>query len=100
MKTNLLFPILLAALCGAASAQDPVNIGNRRELFVDRFLIDQLNGVRLHLHTPREEGLAFAFDKPWEGPFSGVVTMVRLADGSLLAYYRGKPVASRDGSED
>ena len=100
IKTKYIFLILLTALCGAASAQDPVNIGNRRELFVDRFLIDQLNGVRLQLHTPREEGLAFAFDKPWEGPFSGVVTMVRLADGSLRAYYRGKPVASRDGSED
>ena len=100
MKTKYIFLILLTALCGAASAQDPVNIGNRRELFVDRFLIDQLNGVLLQLHTPREEGLAFAFDKPWEGPFSGVVTMVRLADGSLRAYYRGKPVASRDGSED
>lgn len=100
MKTKYIFLILLTALCGAASAQDPVNIGNRRELFVDRFLIDQLNGVRLQLHTPREEGLAFAFDKPWEGPFSGYVTMVRLADGRLRAYYRGKPVASRDGSED
>jgi hypothetical protein len=65
MKTKYTFLILLTALCGAASAQDPVNIGNRRELFVDRFLIDQLNGVRLQLHTPREEGLAFAFDKPW-----------------------------------
>ena len=29
MKTNLLFLIILTALCGAASAQDPVNIGGQ-----------------------------------------------------------------------
>ncbi len=99
MKRTLLL-LLTGFTSLLAHAADPIDIGNRRELFVDRFLINQLNGVRLQLHTPRDEGIAFAFDKPWEGPFSGMVTMVRLPDGSLRAYYRGKPVATRDGSED
>lgn len=81
-------------------AADPVNIGSRRELFVDHFLLDQLNGVRLQLHAPRDEGVAFGFDKPWEGLFSGYATIVTLEDGSLRAYYRGKAVANRDGSEE
>lgn len=95
-------PILfLAVITGVlARAADPVEIGGRRELFVDHFLIDNLNGVRLQLHAPRDEGVAFAFDQPWEGLFSGYATIVTLDDGRLRAYYRGKAVANRDGSEE
>lgn len=76
-----------------------MNIGSRRELFVDHFLIGNLDGAELHRHEPRDEGIAFRFDQPWEGPFSGYVTILR--DGERLrAYYRGKPVSNRDGSSD
>lgn len=99
MKRSLL--PLLAVLGGLSiHAADPVEIGGRRELFVDRFLVDQLKGVRLQLHAPRDEGVALAFDKPWEGLFSGYATIVTLDDGRLRAYYRGKAVANRDGSEE
>lgn len=83
-----------------AHASDPIDIGGRRELFVDSFLIDQLNGVRLQMHAPRDEGIAFSFDKPWEGLFSGYVTILPIEGGGLRAYYRGKAVANRDGSEE
>lgn len=94
----LLCSLLTSGLLHGADA--PIEIGGRRELFVDHFLIDQLNGVRLQLHTPRDEGAAFAFDKPWEGLFSGYATIVTLEDGRLRAYYRGKAVSNRDGSEE
>ena len=98
MKRTLL--LLLTGFTSLLShGADPINIGNRRELFVDQFLIDQLSGVRLQLQTPGDEGIAFAFDKPWEGLFSGYATIVTLEDGSLRAYYRGKAVANRDGIE-
>ena len=42
---------LLMLLPLSAFAQ-PVDIGSRRELFVDRLLIDKLQGVELKLHTP------------------------------------------------
>ena len=61
------------------------------------FLIEKLNGTRLHLHTPRDEGKALRFDQPWEGPFCGYVTMIR-DGGKLRAYYRGKAKSDRDGS--
>jgi hypothetical protein len=80
-----------------SGAAAPLDIGSRRELFVDHFLIDQLSGTRLHLHPPRDEGVALRLDRPWEGLFSGYATIVR--DGErLVAYYRGKSVADRDGS--
>ena len=98
MKRRLLLltPLLI---CSLAAAAEPINIGNRRELFVDHFLIDKLSGTELRLQTPRDEGIAFKFDAPWEGGFSGYVSIVRIGD-KLRAYYRGKPVANKDGSDD
>ena len=99
MTRRILFTALLFSST-FASAADPIQIGSRRELFVDRFLIDKLSGTSLQLHTPRDEGVALKFDKPWEGLFSGYATIVTLEDGRLRAYYRGKAVANKDGSEE
>jgi len=99
MTRRILFTALLFSST-FASAADPIQIGSRRELFVDRFLIDNLNGTSQRLHTPRDEGVALKFDKPWEGLFSGYATIVTLEDGRLRAYYRGKAVANKDGSEE
>ena len=67
-----------------------LDIGSRRELFVDHYLIDRLDGAGLRLHEPRREGVAIRFDYPWEGPLSGYFTV--LHDGERYrAYYRGWP---------
>lgn len=95
---SLLTVLLLASSLVAADA--PINIGSRRELFADSFLIESFSGTHLQLQTPRDEGVAFKFDQPWEGLFSGYATLVTLADGRLRAYYRGKAVANKDGSEE
>ncbi|MDH5604837.1 MAG: hypothetical protein OEY51_12895 [Cyclobacteriaceae bacterium] len=68
-----------------------------RELFIDHFLIDTLLNTELVLHSPRDEGPVLFFDKPWEGPFSAYVTVIR--DDSLFRlYYRGLPEARADGT--
>lgn len=41
-----------------------VDIGSRRELFVDHHLIDKLDGVSLKLHEPSPSGVAIKYDKP------------------------------------
>lgn len=97
MKTPAI--LLLVALTSSLAA-DPIDIGGRRELFADQFLVEKFSGTRLQMHAPRDEGVTFAFDKPWEGLFSGYATIVTLEDGRLRAYYRGKAVANRDGSEE
>jgi len=51
-----------------------LDIGSRRELFVDHHLIERLDGAGLKLHEPRREGVAVRFDYPWEGPLSGYFT--------------------------
>src|SRR5690606_3670163 len=70
---------------------------SRRELFVDKHLIDRLDGVELRLEQPRDEGVALKFDESWEGAFCGYCTIIRDGD-EYRAYYRGNPTAGRDGS--
>ena len=90
---------LVISLQSTLLAGEAPNLGTRRELFVDHFLIERLHGVQLKLHEPRREGVALKFDRPWEGGFSGYTTVIK--DGPLYRmYYRGLPVAGRDGSEN
>ena len=78
-----------------------LQIANRREPFIDRFLIDRLSGGAINrLHHPRREGIALRFAQPWEGILALHVTI--LQDGDLYRmYYRGWGVdASRRENEE
>jgi len=70
-------------------AGDPVDIGTRRELFVDEALIEKFAGnAALKLHQPTAREVTFQFDRPWEGNACGYVTLFR--DGDIYRmYYRG-----------
>ncbi|MBW3539722.1 MAG: hypothetical protein KY476_05580 [Planctomycetes bacterium] len=74
-----------------------VDIGSRRELFVDDLLIDRLSGdVERRLHHPTPQDVALNFDAPWEGSGSNYVTVFR--DGDLYRmYYRGAQLSVEDG---
>ena len=86
------------AILSSAAAQ-VIDIGSQRELMVDHHLIDSMQGAALRLQEPHNEGVAFDFDRPHEGAFSGYVTMITLPGGSgYRAYYRGLPVAVGAGA--
>jgi hypothetical protein len=90
----------LCTLLLAASplvAQDPIPLASRRELFVDGYLIDKLDRAELRLQTPRDEGVAFPLDLPWEGKFSAYTTILKAGD-KYRAYYRGLPQAKSDNT--
>lgn len=89
---------LLATFLLSTGAQDPIQLGDRLELFVDRHLISELHGARLQLGQLRDEGTVLRFDRPWEGRFSGYSTVIRDGDRFLL-FYRGLPRAGGDGTE-
>lgn len=82
------------------AADDVIPIGSKRELFIDRHLISDMKGATLKLHHPQDAGIALKFDKPWEGEFSGYVTVIK--DGDLFrAYYRGNASKSpMDGNNE
>ena len=87
----------VAVMTGGAYADPAVDIANRRELFVDRFLIDRMEGAALRLHEPQPADVALVFDKPWEGKHCGYVTVFQDGDHFRM-YYRGLPESGRDGS--
>jgi hypothetical protein len=72
------------------ASQPVVDIGSRRELFVDRFLIDRMSGAAsLRLHRPVDRGPVLQFDAPWEGRFCAYATLLNPAPGKYQMYYRG-----------
>ena len=79
--------------------KDVIDLKSHRELFIDYFLIDRMEGTRLVLHEPRDEETVLKFDKPWEGPFCGYCTVINNGDKYEL-YYRGISTAGRDGRSD
>ena len=83
----------LVLMTSLVQADDPVQVGNRRELFVDRLLIDKLDNARLSLHTPRAQEIVLKFNKPWKGMYSGYETVLRDGD-KLMLYCRGLPISS------
>jgi len=83
--------LLLAAMAGAdmAGAKDaPVDIGSRRELFVDRALVATLTGdARQVLHHPTPRETALTLDAPWEGSGCGYISVFRDGDGGRYRMY-------------
>ena len=81
---------------GMLRAAEPINIGTRRELFVDEYLIERMSGkARLQLHRPRETEDVFVHDTPWEGNRTLYYTLFR--DGDIYRmYYRGSQIDVND----
>ena len=50
----------------AGELEAPLEIGSQREIFVDRYLIDQLDGCHLQLHRPQPAEIVLRHDRPWE----------------------------------
>lgn len=92
MRRRAPFVLGIAIDCLLASwsfAAEPIDLGGRRELFVDAALAEKIEGkaeLRLHHPTPRE--IALTFDRPWEGNASGYATVIQ--DGDVYRmWYRG-----------
>jgi hypothetical protein len=71
-----------------ASASEPIALGSNRELFVDDYLIANMDDASLELQQPREREVVIEHDEPWEGNISTYHTIFR--DGEIYRmYYRG-----------
>ena len=72
------------------SVTDVRDLGSRRELFVDDWLIHRLESLELRLHYPIQREVALTFDRPWEGPGSYDPVITKEGDRYRL-WYRGWP---------
>jgi hypothetical protein len=65
-----------------------VQLGSKREIFVDYYLVDKLEGCQIVKYFPIDRGPVLSFDNPWEGIFCTYSTILK--DGEFYrAYYRG-----------
>ncbi len=98
MRQLIVILSITSIFMGAIFAQgdDPVEIGNRRELFLDDLLVDGLEGeARRVFHRPVPREVVLTFDKPWEGDTCGYITVIQ--DGDLYRmWYRAS--GTRSGS--
>lgn len=78
----------LAIASASAVAVEPIDIGDRRELFVDHYLIERLRGAELVLQKPEPKEVVFKADAPWEGNTSAYFTLFADGEGFRM-YYRG-----------
>lgn len=77
---------LLALQLASVALAAPPDLGTRRELFVDDFLIDRMDRCELRLHQPEKREIAMVFDRPWEGNSCGYATTV-FHDGTQYRMY-------------
>jgi hypothetical protein len=93
---TLLSLLLVTAI---SPADEPVEIGMRRELFVDDALVERLVGrADLRLHPPTPQNVALVADEPWEGNALNYVTV--LQDGAKYRmYYRGSHFSYLGGKD-
>jgi hypothetical protein len=80
---------------------DAIQIGSRREVFWDEYLIDtRQTTARLQLHRPQEREVVLEHGEPWEGDGCDYHCILR-DDGLYRLYYLGwemmQPAADRHG---
>ena len=75
------------ALPHISAAEEVIDIGSRRQLFLEDHLIGELKGVRQELHSPVRRNIAIKPEHPWEK--HGVSYMIAFRDqGKFRAWYR------------
>ncbi len=93
MKSKLLH-VFLVLFCTFLQikplfANEPIELGTERELFVDDFLIlDKTGSAKFHLHQPQPQEVVLVTNKPWEGNTCAYYTLFQ--DGNRYRmYFRG-----------
>ncbi len=80
------------------SSDTTLNVGSRRELFVDDFLIKKRENIELVMHSPTRKEIVMVYDKPWEG--SGSDFQVVFRDNDIFRmYYMGAQLTNSEGTK-
>lgn len=81
----LTMAFVLSTVDSSFAQTSPIEIGNRRELFVDDALISSQHDVELRLHKPVPREVVIVHDQPWEGSGSGYHSIFQ--DGDIYRMY-------------
>lgn len=92
--------LLIVLLAPVARAEEPIDIGSRRELMIDDYLIDSMSdSLRLQMHRPIRRNVALVTDAPWEGNACAYSSLFH--DGEKYRmYYTANHYVNRNGRID
>lgn len=96
--TTFLVLVLFPVLSSVCTASETINLRSRRELFVDRYLIERMEGeIDLVMHHPTPREVAVVHDAPWEGSGCGYHTVFRDSDRYRM-YYHAWQILNEEGT--
>ena len=78
---------------GVCEGAEVTEIAQRRQLFLDRLLIDRLDGAWLRMHEPVRREKVLHLNKPWEGIISWCPVVLRDGDRYQM-WYRSREKSS------
>jgi hypothetical protein len=82
----LLLILLILPTNRTRGEASPITLGVRRELMVDDYLIDSMDGeLSLKMHSPTPQEVVVVHDEPWEGCGSGYHSIFK--DGDIYRMY-------------
>ncbi len=70
-----------------SAAPAPIDVGGRKQLFIDGRFIARSRGITLTLHPPRKAGAVMLPEAPWERDYIGAYLSVIEHDGALKMWY-------------
>ena len=85
--TSFLYLSGLGGIYAFAQTAQAIDLGDHRELFIDDYLLDEMNNVQLLVHQPVREGIAVFCDAPWEGNGCGYFTVLHDQKESVYRLY-------------
>src|SRR5437773_6305859 len=89
MVLAMVLPLSTIAQTTATPDPGPVlDIDSQRQLFVDKYVVGKLTGLKLKMHEPRSAGVALRYDGPTEDEYCNF-TYVLKDGGVFRMYYRG-----------
>lgn len=89
-RTCLVALLAAASFTGGPALADttqPIDLGDRRELFIDDHLIGAMEHVQLLVHPPVPQEIAVHCDAPWDGNGGGYFTVLHDARESVYRMY-------------
>jgi hypothetical protein len=89
---SILAPLVIACIlgvcCASAQSHATIDLGDRRELFIDDHLLGEMKNVQLLVHQPVPQEIAVNCDAPWDGNGGGYFTVLHDArEGVYRMYY-------------
>jgi hypothetical protein len=100
-RPTVIWPFVAVTVCLAQTsmgADAAIQLGSKRELFVDEYLIAKKTHLELRLHSPTPKEIVMVRDAPWEGSGSDFEVFIRESDRIRL-YYMGAELTNADGTK-